>query len=137
MFHGPFMVLPVRIELTTSPLPRGCSTTELRQRRAGCGNLKRFECGRERRDPCHKAGTGASARRPIRAPFHAVPDARILPVMNERPKAAEKARRQRRLSAVLRENLKRRKAQAKGRSAAAPDRAPHDSAGIAADKRDS
>jgi hypothetical protein len=29
-----FMVLPVRIELTTSPLPRGCSTTELRQRRA-------------------------------------------------------------------------------------------------------
>jgi hypothetical protein len=28
------MVLPVRIELTTSPLPRGCSTTELRQRPA-------------------------------------------------------------------------------------------------------
>jgi hypothetical protein len=26
------MVLPVRIELTTSPLPRECSTTELRQR---------------------------------------------------------------------------------------------------------
>src|SRR5262245_3630458 len=32
------VVLPVRIELTTSPLPRGCSTTELRQRRAGGGN---------------------------------------------------------------------------------------------------
>src|SRR5260221_688937 len=28
---GIFVVLPVRIELTTSPLPRGCSTTELRQ----------------------------------------------------------------------------------------------------------
>jgi hypothetical protein len=27
-----WMVLPVRIELTTSPLPRECSTTELRQR---------------------------------------------------------------------------------------------------------
>src|SRR5690242_8569392 len=27
------MVLPGRIELTTSPLPRECSTTELRQRR--------------------------------------------------------------------------------------------------------
>ena len=27
------MVLPRRIELRTSPLPRGCSTTELRQRR--------------------------------------------------------------------------------------------------------
>jgi hypothetical protein len=31
-----FVVLPVRIELTTSPLPRECSTTELRQR-AGKG----------------------------------------------------------------------------------------------------
>jgi hypothetical protein len=28
------MVLPERIELSTSPLPRECSTTELRQRRA-------------------------------------------------------------------------------------------------------
>jgi len=56
--------------------------------------------------------------------------------MNERPKAAEKARRQQRLSAVLRENLKRRKAQAKGRSAVA-DRAPHDSAGIAGNKQKS
>src|SRR5262245_20255885 len=35
---GLFLVLPVRIVLTTSPLPRGCSTTELRQRRAGGGN---------------------------------------------------------------------------------------------------
>ncbi len=29
------MVLPERIELSTSPLPRECSTTELRQRRRG------------------------------------------------------------------------------------------------------
>src|ERR1700751_1111990 len=29
---GRNLVLPVRIELTTSPLPRECSTTELRQR---------------------------------------------------------------------------------------------------------
>jgi hypothetical protein len=29
------MVLPERIELSTSPLPRECSTTELRQRRFG------------------------------------------------------------------------------------------------------
>ena len=28
------LVLPVGIEPTTSPLPRGCSTTELRQRLA-------------------------------------------------------------------------------------------------------
>jgi len=60
--------------------------------------------------------------------------------MIDRPKTAEKARRQRRLGSALRENLKRRKAQAKGRStagAAASDHtaAPHDSAGIAGDKR--
>jgi hypothetical protein len=59
--------------------------------------------------------------------------------MIDRPKTAEKARRQRRLGSALRENLKRRKAQAKGRSTAAGSAdhtaAPHDSAGIAGDKR--
>jgi hypothetical protein len=58
--------------------------------------------------------------------------------MNDRPKAAQKARRQRRLGAALRENLKRRKAQAKGRAAADDGGrrgAPHDSAGIAEDKQ--
>jgi hypothetical protein len=60
--------------------------------------------------------------------------------MNDRPKAAAKARQQRRLGAALRENLKRRKAQAKGRSAgsdAGHAAKPHDSAGIAGDKRGS
>jgi hypothetical protein len=60
--------------------------------------------------------------------------------MNDSPKSPEKARRERRLSAALRENLKRRKAQARGRSAGAPAEptgAPHDSAGIAGDKRSS
>jgi hypothetical protein len=55
------------------------------------------------------------------------------------PKTPEKARRER-LSAALRENLKRRKAQAKGRATgAAIDRigTPHDSAGIAGDKQKS
>jgi hypothetical protein len=36
-------VLPVRIELTTSPLPRECSTTELRQQRAAAPRPKRAE----------------------------------------------------------------------------------------------
>ena len=58
--------------------------------------------------------------------------------MTQRPKAVQKTRQERRLSAALRENLKRRKAQAKGRAAA--ERAlesagkPHDSAGIVRDK---
>jgi hypothetical protein len=53
-------------------------------------------------------------------------------------KAAQKARQERRLAAALRENLKRRKAQAKGRSAVQTvverSAEPHDSAGIAEDK---
>jgi hypothetical protein len=52
--------------------------------------------------------------------------------VSESHKAVQEARRRRRLAAALRENLKRRKVQAKGRVAAEP----HDSAGIAADKRD-
>jgi hypothetical protein len=58
--------------------------------------------------------------------------------MTQRPKAVQKTRQERRLSAALRENLKRRKAQAQGRAAAAravesPTK-PHDSAGIVRDK---
>jgi hypothetical protein len=53
--------------------------------------------------------------------------------MSEGPKITEKEQRERRLQAALRENLKRRKAQARGR-ADKGDAEPHDSAGIAADK---
>jgi hypothetical protein len=56
--------------------------------------------------------------------------------MNERAKNTEKASRQRRLDAALRENLKRRKAQAKERATApGADPKPHDSAGIAGHKQ--
>jgi hypothetical protein len=63
--------------------------------------------------------------------------------MRDGGKAAQKARQGRRLAAALRENLKRRKAQAKGRSVAPTateatverSTAPHDSAGIADDKQ--
>jgi len=53
--------------------------------------------------------------------------------MADRPKVTEKDLREERLQAALRENLKRRKAQARGR--AGQDRVePHDSAGIVPDK---
>jgi hypothetical protein len=64
--------------------------------------------------------------------------------MTDRPKDQQKQRRAQRLSAALRDNLKRRKAQAKrrnlGREAekdgpVAPSTATHDSAGFAEDKR--
>ena len=51
--------------------------------------------------------------------------------MNERPKVTEKERREQRLQAALRENLKRRKRQARDRAETAE---PHDSAGIVPDK---
>jgi hypothetical protein len=53
--------------------------------------------------------------------------------MNDGSKGAEKMRQRRRLSAALRENLKRRKAQAKRRGTASDARGDqsHDSAGIA------
>jgi hypothetical protein len=58
--------------------------------------------------------------------------------MKDRPQIEEPAARRRaRLSAALRENLKRRKAQAKGRSATEDSlghEKPHDSAGIIDDK---
>jgi len=55
--------------------------------------------------------------------------------MNDRPKVTEKERREQRLQAALRENLKRRKAQARGRADRRQKAAePHDSAGIAAEK---
>jgi hypothetical protein len=49
--------------------------------------------------------------------------------MTDRPKSRA---RQERLEAALRENLKRRKAQARARTE--DEKAPHDSAGIVADK---
>ena len=64
--------------------------------------------------------------------------------MNDGRKITEKERREQRLQAALRENLKRRKAQARGRAESqehAPEPVtavqpaePHDSAGIAPDK---
>jgi len=53
--------------------------------------------------------------------------------MTDRPKLSEKDLRAQRLEAALRENLKRRKAQARGRAEQA-DPEPHDSAGIAVEK---
>ena len=55
--------------------------------------------------------------------------------MAEDPKASEKVLREERLQAALRENLKRRKAQARGRAEQArKGNSPHDSAGIGAEE---
>jgi len=55
--------------------------------------------------------------------------------MSEQVKQQKKQAAQRRLAAALRDNLKRRKAQARGRKEERiPGRRPHDSAGIDAEK---
>jgi hypothetical protein len=73
----------------------------------------------------------------------AQPFAKDERAMTGRSKDPQKESRNRRLSAALRDNLKRRKAQARGRSAGpnaepapgGPSTETHDSAGFAADKR--
>jgi hypothetical protein len=58
------MVLPGRIELTTSPLPRGCSTTELRQQESGAIRSGAPEAGGN----CHKGWRCARIVRPRSGP---------------------------------------------------------------------
>jgi hypothetical protein len=61
------MVLPVRIELTTSPLPRGCSTTELRQlnaRAGGSGEYTRPRRLARRAQARRGAGSGTNRAPP-------------------------------------------------------------------------
>src|SRR3954453_22472750 len=89
-------------------------------------------CGRECGDHCHEGQSGASAGQSPPGVASALPwaflpaaPAPILPAMDDRPKRTQKASQQRRLGAALRENLKRRKAQAKGR-ASAPGTDPKD-----------
>ena len=67
-----------------------------------------------------------------------MPSGRNLASMDERAKRAEKMRQQRRLGAALRENLKRRKVQAKARAGSSGARAAksHDSAGIVGHKQE-
>ena len=92
------MVLPVRIELTTSALPRMRSTTELRQHFVG--RTRAYDEAALRLSTRLEDGTSA----------------RHLGKMN--PKDKE---RKERLAAALRENLRRRKAQSREISAAEND----------------
>ena len=89
-------MLPLRIELRTSPLPRECSTTELRQHRRG------FPAASKSRWNAAILAIRASVAQPF--------------TMTDRPRDQQKENRARRLSAALRDNLKRRKAQAKERN---------------------
>ena len=143
------LVLPVRIELTTSPLPRGCSTTELRQQdrsppplmagapETATGGLAAQERARH---PKSAALVGALAsHRRARALSAALSGPAAGPIgrdmdgdrRNASKNPARLARGER-LAAALRANAKRRKAQARARAQAetAHAGAAHDSAGF-------
>ena len=104
------MVLPGRIELPTSPLPRECSTTELRQR------TLRFA----RADTCHR-------RRACATPSL---DARRVRAENRKMtgRKTTSEERKERLARALKRNIARRKEQGKDRKPAAnpPDPPPDD-----------
>ena len=99
------MVLLGRIELPTSPLPRVCSTTELQQRLWEAARLR------------HGGGLVKQER---------------LRQAVEMAANDDKATREERLAAKLRENLRRRKAQAR-----ALDGKPSDAVGLSKGEDDS
>ncbi len=121
------LVLPVRIELTTSPLPRECSTTELRQqaevKNHAAEAVHRLDEIARRCLPYRGMAAQASgqwARRHCRASA-GVLFASAMAIGGNTGKsgtAVARAARKARLAAALRENLKRRKQQARQRAVA-------------------
>ena len=110
------MVLLGRIELPTSPLPRVRSTTELQQRR-GRSEWRRPEQARAIVAPAHnvKQRLSVSAALPLRYLSARRFKAKAFR-MSEQPR--NNLTREERLAAQLRENLRRRKAQARQMNAA-------------------
>ena len=103
------MVLQERIELSTSPLPRECSTTELLQHR--------LRQGRNSGPRAIAASTaiGAFSTQGQKAPNQSPAESSDL--VNALMSKSDEARlREQRLAAKLRENLKRRKVQARART---------------------
>ena len=136
---GGRMVLPDRIELSTSPLPMECSTTELRQHapdwrigqkglhKAG-RSLPQGQEARKRRERCPIAqGTkyaapvaAGKANRTMAAPANGQVNRSAMKDRGNNSEArsgkAAKDQRGARLKQALRENLKRRKSQARQRA---------------------
>jgi hypothetical protein len=112
------MVLLEGIELSTSPLPRVCSTTELQQRAKAHGGFLGWLPAR-----CNPAVIDTTRAPPqIRTVTQPPkPESRLTPAA-----AKARAEREARQAEALRANLRRRKAQARGRD---PDKDPAPEAG--------
>ena len=107
------MVLPDRIELSASPLPRECSTTELRQ--------QDIRAGPDAGSNAIGSGSTQGLKLPIGERFRRKRNCTVLErgtmTQQGRDKSGAAAAREQRLAAKLRENLARRKAQARARRA--------------------
>ncbi len=113
------MVLLEGIELSTSPLPRECSTTELQQRAKARGGF--IGCLHFGRNPT-VIDTAATPPQISRVTEDPKPEPHLTQAA-----AKAKAAREARQAEALRANLRRRKAQARGRDAQpeASDDRPH------------
>ncbi len=103
-------MLPRRVELRTSPLPRECSTTELRQRASPI----RYSVTIRRRGPSDTRSCGDCKRN-----LDAGLSGHYIGRMIDTPKGKQssvKPDKADRLAEALRENLRKRKAQSRARS---------------------
>jgi hypothetical protein len=119
------MVPQDRIELSTYPLPRGCATTTLLRRTIGPkarGSVAIAQAPGERKVSEQKAEAG----RKKGLPAHNPPTHKATAGETRALKSSVASAKEGRLAAALRENLKRRKAQARAKEKArGPDAAPH------------
>src|SRR5689334_20164736 len=111
------MVLPDRIELSTSPLPRECSTTELRQRRikrGGPRTRRKLPQGvrlRKEKSPLSVANPffpmeRETSLRPCGCRARRLRKTMTTPRQEQPPRPVQKPGRKERLAAQLRANLK-------------------------------
>jgi hypothetical protein len=108
-------VLPERLELSTSPLPRECSTTELRQRPAPSGL---FVTAPQRGPSDSRSGHDCKRNLDLGRVGDYIGHSMTRQKQNPPPGATAKADR---LADALRENLRKRKAQARARAAGHQD----------------
>ena len=122
------MVLQERIELSTSPLPRECSTTELLQRRVLRNRVEPLAWRLNRRVRRRvqeqiggflRAVAGRLGRPVLEGQMREKPD----DIGQPKPKSQREIEREARLKLALKANMGRRKAQARARSAADSDEA--------------
>jgi hypothetical protein len=117
--QGSRLVLLEGIELSTSPLPRGCSTTELQQRRSGNTGAAGYTA-RQARRARQRLDVGWQGSFLCAMDNETDTKLPARPTLTKRA-AADLAARRAREAASLRTNLRRRKEQARAREQKLPE----------------